>query len=193
MFLNKYYVNKQNYLELYKQYDQNQDYCIRKIGEIQIKTKPVIAISEWEEINLSPGTYIAYSVDDNLMLVNKNLGVEPDKSFVSWNWTYSGKSIRGDSGTFGFYDFDTIKKITTTNDKKSKHIPQFNIMYSDDMTHGDIINGRHLFVPDKEINSFAAVKLSMHNNMYDCYLVNNDRAILIAANNQNSLSSIQIK
>jgi hypothetical protein len=201
MFSHRYNENKKNYLAMCRQLITNplsggeerkinlekmDANCIREIGEIEIRKRPVVAISQWEEIDLVPGTYMAYAVVDDIMLVNKGLNIKPDESVVSWDWKFSGKSVSGDGISFGFYDLDALEKITTDEEKKSRHVPEFDIMYSDDMMPGDIIDGINLFAkrPDMEnYGPFAAVKLLMINQPYDCYQVDDNRAILIGRDN----------
>jgi hypothetical protein len=183
MFLGKYHDNKTKYVQLNKhvnmndvsvgkKFELNQVDCIRKIGDMYIKTKPVIAINQWKEIDLSPGTYDAYSVDNNMMLIKKDLRIIPNESLIARDWKYT-KSINSngtETGTFGFYDLHTLKKIQKPG---TTDIPEFNIMYSDDMTPGDIINEYNLLnISEKERKDyypFAAVKLSMGQNKYACF------------------------
>jgi hypothetical protein len=192
MYLGQYNENKMKYKGLdkpKKRLDLGTNPCIRKIGQFNIKTRGIIGASEWMPINLSPGTYAGYSVDDNLMIIRQDLGIDPvdaenqRERIGSWDWVYSGKSLNHSDGsyTFGFYDMDVIQGF----DNGSGKLPEFNIMYQDDTMPGDILTGSHLPGPDPMINEkkygpFAAVKLSMNDKGYDCYLVDDQRAILVA-------------
>ena len=79
-----------------------------KIGKFNVKSKVVVGDIYYEITNLIKGTYYAYWSRHNLIIVHesvKNLGK------IDLEWQKTSISVGVDSGTFGFYDLNTVEHI----------------------------------------------------------------------------------
>lgn len=164
---------------------------IKKIGELKIATKAIIGDTDWSEIDLKPGIYDAYQVDDNLMLINQSLNITPDKSIIGWDWIHSGTGVGADSGTFGFYDLAVIDKIADkikafASNHYIKSLPYFNVSSMGEVINGTIISGSNLEPNIKhkdKYGAFGVIKSTGGKDLcrggFECYMINDDRAILI--------------
>ncbi len=123
---------------------------IEKIGEFVINGHTVISDGYWRKIDLRSGIYEAYRIDDNLLIINKDLSIKPNKNITSWTWKNSGTGVDIESGSFGFYDLAMIKKLSK---HKNNKIPEFNfnIHNIDQMSKGLLISTAHLLKLKKEI------------------------------------------
>ena len=67
---------------------------IKKIGEFMINNQgAAIGDGYWRKIDLRPGIYKAYRIDDNLMIMHKDLNIKPNKSIKTWSWKNSGTGV----------------------------------------------------------------------------------------------------
>lgn len=169
---------------------------ITKIGKFYIDSKPVIGDIDYSEIDLASGTYDAYQIDDNIMIINTESGIVPDKSIKNWTWVYSGQGVGVDSGCFGFYDKSVIEKINklTTNQKikqrsVSNNLPTVMLDYSKEKYI--IVDGSKIDVDKKSVTKD---KLKILENLkpfgvmgttttgdggFECYVIGTTRAILL--------------
>ena len=206
----QYIVNKMNYVELglvfennmiggkkkTYAYDLTMGSCeqhneiklpevieIKKIGDFEIKKTAVIGENDWSEINLSPGMYSAYKVDDNLMVMKSKLGKPDKKEIIKWKWQHSGSGVGVDGGTFGFFDLATIEKLT--KDQCDNNLPMFNVKFKN-FANGTLIDGKN--IPAEQLNGEKRNKFNAFGVMMDtgtgdggfeCYVIDDDKAILI--------------
>ena len=148
-------------------------------------------------MDLRNGSYDAYIVDDNLVIVHTNLNLKIDDNIRDWIWVYSGKSVGVDSGRFGFYDMDAIKKINdyeNLNRKTKLKTLYMNMMpilkYSN--KHANLVsvanldNSMELTKQDKQQlkkiipEPFGVIShTGTGDGFFDCYVIDDNRAVLI--------------
>ena len=163
---------------------------IKKICSFKIKKKVVVGEYDYSILKLKSGTYDAYLVDDNLMIINATSKVKPTKSITNWEWTHSGKQVNVEGGTFGFFDLNTLQQINKIIKPKLKNsIPHINRNFSytpeDGMQFGyTSVSGQHiedLSGDDKKKFKTFGVSSSTQigDGGFECYIIGDDRAILI--------------
>lgn len=151
---------------------------IKKIGEFMINDRAIIGDCYWRKINLINGIYKAYMVNDNLMIIHKDL--EEPENIESWTWTNSGTGVDVESGIFEFFDLVTIKKLS----KKSNQMPRFDF-FTNSMTNiesGILVDNRYLEKSNENINYsvFGVVaSTGIGDGGFQCFVINNNKAILI--------------
>lgn len=182
-------VVKENDEEHYDDFNLPSINFVRKIGEFKVNDKVVIGDTDWSELNLQPGVYEAYKVDDNLMIVNANLNVQPnEKNILEWTWTHSGTGIGVDSGCFGFYDHQTVANIMKYKNVYDYCLPYVNASIKE-LKNGVIAKGSHITDDDltpEEQNQYGPFGVVSHTGTgdggFECFTVSDDRAILIGQN-----------
>jgi hypothetical protein len=164
---------------------------IQEIGEFMIQDA-VIGDCEWKRINLIPGIYKAYRVDDNLMIIHKDLKEKPTKKdIVEWVWEYTGKWVNVESGSFGFFNLPGVKKIlkemkslSRGKKKKSKknEMPRYDISFPDDKLGFGLLVKNTYYIPSNVENNvhFGVVASTMiGDGGFQCFTIGNDKAILV--------------
>lgn len=160
---------------------------IKKIGEFKVNDKVVIGDTDFCEIKLQPGTYEAYKVnDDNLMIINANLMIQPDESIVDWTWHHTGEGVGVDTGCFGFYDRQTVKSIMKYDNETECDLPLVDERVSmKDLNNGIIVDGSHMTedLKPEERDQYGPFGVIMSTGTgdggFECFTIGDDRALLL--------------
>lgn len=168
---------------------------IKKLGQFTIESNPVIGDTDYSDIDLEKGTYDAYQIDDNLMIINTKLHIKPDKTINKWTWVHSGQGVGVDSGCFGFYDKSVVEMINDlTSDPKNKSrfasndLPMVNLDFSKE--NYTIVDGAKIDVEQtldkdklntiKKLKPFGVMGTTVTGDGgFECYVIGTNRAILI--------------
>ncbi len=144
-----------------------------------------IGDTDYGVIDLRPGLYDAYRIDDNLMIINNDLNIDPKPEDVKkWQWTYTYEGVGVDSGTFGFYDVCTLIKLNKLlNNDDDEQLPSFEFTKKDYESDYIIIDGSYVENlsnnEKKKIGNFGVIADTITGDGgFECYAINNDRAIL---------------
>jgi len=182
----------------------------RKISTIKINQDLAVGDFDYEIIkNMKKGMYNIYLADDNLVAVHESrkpeLTVEELKRIV---FKYSGAGVGVDSGRFGFYDSEPLKYIVIgdklpylffDDNKLKKYLADnfYVVTINDlleatkDMREEDLVKN----IPKKELldkytdNVGFIADTGTGDGGFDCYINNNDIAILIGGITQDILAA----
>ena len=175
---------------------------ITKIGSFEVKDKVVIGDTDYNPIDLAPGTYKAYFLADSLMIIHDKLKIVPKASDVKdWKWTHSGSGVGVDGGVYGFYDLHAIDFINKKmNDKNYNNLPFINCdkMFKGDKVDAFIVDGSCVEELgskkkkiDKEITDlkpFGVIATTVTGDGgFECFVIDNMRAILFGGEANNVL------
>lgn len=183
----------------------------KKVGKMRVTADLVVGDTDYTVVdNMKKGIYNVYLVDDNLVVVHEShkpeLSVEELEQIV---FKYSGVGVGVDSGSFGFYDSGALSEIITSND-----IP--NIFFNENkldkilknnfygVTISDLLEARgETYYPERLVKLTSKAKDKILNKYtdnvgfiaqtitgdggFDCYINNNDIAILIGGITQEIL------
>jgi len=152
---------------------------ITKIGTFKINKKVDEKIIKTEnmdlrKINLPAGTYEAYKIDNNLMIIQKDCNIN---KINDWQWTFSGTYVDVEFNVFGFYDSSIMNILLDDNDYKELPNINFDNINNKKLEAGIIIDGSHLIKKHK-IKGFG-VMTSAKNGIYPCYMIENNKAIIL--------------
>lgn len=171
---------------------------VKYMGSFYVEDIVVIGGMEWERINLKPGSYDAYCIDDNLMILNKELKIHFNlfhKSLIKkWIWSHSGASIGTECGTFGFFDLSTVMKIKALTNNSANNCRTMPIIDVGNYDSNALITGSHILElkksEQKKIGAFGVMtdtKVKGIPGAFECFVIDNDRAILIGGHTANVL------
>jgi len=166
---------------------------VEKIGSFSAD-KIGIGDTDYVKIKLRSGMYNAYQVDDNLMIINKDLNIKPTKKNITeWTWKYSKLGVGVDTGMFGFYNIKTVEKIN-----KLLSEDEYNLLPLIDCkgTTGEIVTG--LLVEDlkkedkKKFNAFGVIaSTGTGDGGFECYTIDDDKAILLGGYTMNKIANYE--
>lgn len=169
---------------------------INKIGSFEVGSKVVIGDTDYEVLKLKPGKYTAYELADSLMIINDELGIMPDqneKLINDWTWKHSGKGVGVDTGSFGFYDLDTIHKIKGGNIRENDNDLPI-LCVGAGMVDGSAIDE----IDSKRNPSLKNLKpfgvkadTIIGDGGFECYVIGDDRAILLGGEASIALDNCQ--
>lgn len=232
-----YIQNKRNYLQLQQLHNQfnNQQFGgvdsdmmptyddiklsdlvgdvgkITKLGSFRVKDHVVIGDTDYDDIDLTSGTYTAYFLADSLMIINDALKINPKTTNVQdWIWTHAGTGVGVDSGQFGFYDSYAINFINKTMikddsfsvvpyfkcDKKDKNDPAVNIDASivDGSCVHDIFEKMIIEDDIKNLEPFGVISTTTTGDGgFECFVIDRQRAILLGGKAGGALVSREDK
>lgn len=157
---------------------------IKKIGDLMINREVVIGDCYWRKIGLKSGVYEAYRVDDNLMIIHKDLKIKPNKNIKTWTWKNSGTGVDVESGSFGFFDLTTIKKLLKRIKKPKFHrMPRIDRMLNgldeigaDKFSLGTLIKAN---IKNDEAIYGVMATTDIGDGGFQCFIIDDNRAILI--------------
>jgi hypothetical protein len=179
--------------------DLVKDIKIKKIGSFNVKSKVVIGDTDYEILDLKSGKYTAYALADSLMIIHDDLNIKPDaKNVGEWVWNDSEKGVGVDTGMFGFFDLDVIKKINGDNTKNYNNLPIFEEP-SDNEFDAFLVDGSNIEESDKKENPslndlepFGVISSTgTGDGGFKCFVINNDRAILIGGEADQALNGVE--
>jgi hypothetical protein len=162
---------------------------LTKIGSFDVKDKIVIGDTDYTELKLRTGKYDAYKLDDNLMILNNDLNIKPDKNMLDWSWKHSGNGVGVDTGFFGFYDLYSVKSINKILKDNENMLPNFKFI-----NDASIVDGKQLdtecwnwnnLTEDsimilKNTSAFGVIsQTGVGDGGFESYIIDDDKAILI--------------
>lgn len=167
---------------------------ITKLGSFTVKDKVVIGDTDYDTINLKPGSYTAYTLVDSLMIIHDDLKIVPKVSDVkNWTWHHSKTGVGVDSGQFGFYDLAAIefinKKSKSDNYGSSNNLPYIDCKNKNQCVDASIVDGSCIsdFLDKKKIDDevkalkpFGVISSTITGDGgFECFVIDNMRAILL--------------
>ncbi len=157
----------------------------KKIGSFNITKTMGFGDFDYTILNLKKGIYDAYQVDDNLMVVHSTYNELVKKDIESIKWKKYKFGALVDSGSFGFFNTQTIDQINLANDPKTKKINR--IPYVEYVHNGFIVSTNMLENREKkklpiELSNLKFGVISgtgTGDGFFDLYTHGRDMAILI--------------
>lgn len=177
---------------------------IKRIGDqpFKVNDKVVIGDTDYSILNLKPGYYDAYKVDDNLVIINTDLNLgTPDQSIKNWVWEHSKQGVGVDTGQFGFYDLATTKKIAKYvkniySEISSNNLPSVTFSNTQErLVTMDQIDREFNEICDSDFEKLKSITFpfgvisdtGVGDGGFECYVIGNDRAVLVGGNTSEKL------
>lgn len=157
-----------------------------KIGTFDVSKHLIVGDTDYQKVpDMKKGTYHAYFSGDNLIVSHESVILTKQK-LKNMEFKYSGVGIGVDSGTFGFYSLNEIKKLDIKgnnlpiiegyNFKKKAMIVNLENIDKDFIKKGSM----------KRINGKKAIGVTMEtgvgDGVFDCFIYKDTIAVLIGGN-----------
>lgn len=153
----------------------------KKVGMVNMTGK--IGVGDWDYrlLNLIPGIYNIYLIDDNLAIFHSDITINKELlKDIEWVKKYD---IGVDGGTYGFYDVDIIKKINKIYNMPTNSMPLISLAkdtYNANTKYIESPN-RSISLP-KELNNYkfgAMNQTGTGDGSFLCLVSDNNKAVLL--------------
>jgi len=97
---------------------------VKSIGSFEVYKQVLVGDIEWLPLNLRPGIYNVYMVDESPMIVHESIPKITKQSLANYAFTEYSYNVTSDSGMFGFFDSEYVLLDNNMNGGKGDTLPQ---------------------------------------------------------------------